>query len=110
MFRVKKTIEVAASHKLYFKSAGVWEPLHGHNWKITVYCESEELDEDGFVVDFCKIEEFLKEKLDHRDLNEALDFNPTTELLAKWICENIDHCYRVDVVECSGNEASYEIR
>jgi len=109
MYRVKKTMEVSASHKLYFKSSDCWEPLHGHNWKITVYCQSEELNEDGFVVDFLEIESRIAEALDHKDLGEVLDCNPSTENLARWICERVDKCYRVDVVECSGNEASYEL-
>lgn len=100
-------MEVAASHSLYFKSSGTWEPLHGHNWTITVYCESEELDEDGMVVDFLEIERRIHDFLDHQDLNALLPFNPTTENLARWVCDHTDKCYRVDVVECKGNEASY---
>lgn len=107
MFRIKKTITVAASHQLYFKSADIWEPHHGHNWTITIYCQSETLTEDGFVVDFCEIEKMIKDKLDHSDLNSVFDFNPTTELIAKWICDNTPNCYQVDVIECEGNEASY---
>lgn len=106
MYRVKKSIEFAASHQIRFASGAI-EPLHGHNWTATIYCESEELDPDGFVVDFCAIEKFILDNLDHRDLNEVLSFNPTTENLARWICEHIPHCCRVDLVECKGSEASY---
>lgn len=109
MFRVKKTMEVSASHKLHFSASDSWEPLHGHNWKITIYCQSEELDEDGFVVNFLDIEAAIHDVLDHTDLGDVLDCNPSTENLARWICEHVDKCYRVDVVECSGNEASYEV-
>lgn len=107
MYRVKKSLEISASHSLYFKSCDCWEPMHGHNWKISVYCQSEELDEDGFVVDFVAIEKFIHKALDHQHLNDVMDCNPSTENLARWICERVDKCYRVDVVECSGNEASY---
>ncbi|MCI8998821.1 MAG: hypothetical protein HFJ95_07500 [Muribaculaceae bacterium] len=39
--------------------------------------------------------------------NELLPFNPTAENIARWICEQIPHCYRVDVQESEGNTASY---
>lgn len=107
MFQVKKTLEFAASHSLSFSSTAQTEPLHGHNWRATIYCQSEELDADGFVVDFCEIERLIMSKLDHQRLNDVLDFNPSTEAVARWICEQIPSCYRVDLVECEGNEASY---
>ena len=30
------------------------------------------------------------------------------ENIARWICDNVEHCYRVDVQESEGNTASYE--
>ena len=90
-------MEISAAHSLSFKAAGVDEPVHGHN-----------CDEDGLVVDFMAIEKFLLDSLDHRNLNEVLPCNPSTENLARWICEHVDKCYRVDVEEYSGAEASYE--
>ena len=103
MYRVKKTMEISAAHSLSFKTAGVSEAMHGHNWN-----RSEKLDEDGLVVDFMAIESFLLDSLDHRNLNEVLPCNPSTENLARWICEHVDKCYRVDVEEYPGAEASYE--
>ena len=108
MFKVKKTLEVAASHHICFAGGTQTEPVHGHNWRITVYCAAEELDADGMVVDFCEIERRICGTLDHADLNEVLPFNPTTENLARWVCEQIPQCYKVEVEECPGNEASYE--
>ena len=108
MYRVKKTMEIPASHSLYLSKPGIWEPMHGHNWIVTVYCRSEELDEDGMVVDFLEIEELIHKNLDHTNLNEILTENPSAENLAKWICDRVQKCYRVDVRECEGNEAVYE--
>ncbi len=109
MYKVKKTMEISASHSLHFSKAGVDEPMHGHNWTVTVWCRSEELDEDGLVVDFLDIERRIHDYLDHGNLNELLPFNPSTENLARWICEQVPKCWRVDVRECEGNEASYEL-
>ena len=108
MYKVKKTMWVSASHHIRFAGGMKMEPDHGHNWKITVYCAAQELDEDGMVVDFVDIERRICGALDHRDLNEVLPCNPTTENLARWICDQIPGCYKVEVEESPGNEASYE--
>ena len=101
-------MEVSASHSLSLSYESKCTNLHGHNWVITVYCKSEKLNADGMVCDFTHIKELLKEKLDHRNLNEVLPFNPTAENIARWICEQIDNCYRVEVQESVGNTAAYE--
>jgi len=108
MYRIKKTMTVAASHHISFAGGTQVEPDHGHNWKITVYCAAESLDADGMLVDFTEIQRRIHDYLDHGDLNALLPFNPTTENLARWVCEQVPHCYRVDVEESPGDEVSYE--
>ncbi|HJD52427.1 MAG TPA: 6-carboxytetrahydropterin synthase [Candidatus Avibacteroides avistercoris] len=108
MYTVIKRIEVSASHRLHLSYQSKCENLHGHNWVITVYCRARELNEDGMVVDFTKIKTMVKDRLDHRDLNEVLPFNPTAENIARWVCDNVDCCYKVEVRESEGNVAVYE--
>lgn len=109
MYFVKKRLEISASHKLNLAYPSKCENLHGHNWIITIYCKSEKLNPNGMVVDFTHIKQQVQDKLDHKNLNEELDFNPTAENMAKWICEEIPYCYKVDVQESEGNIASYEL-
>jgi len=82
--------------------------LHGHNWIITVYCRSEVLNEDGMVVDFTHIKEMVMGRLDHQNLNEVVSLNPTAENIARWVCEQIPTCFKVEVRESEGNTVIYE--
>lgn len=109
MYYVKKRIEISASHRLELSYDSKCTCLHGHNWIITVYCRSRELNADGMVVDFTSIKSEITSRLDHRCLNDVLPFNPTAENIARWVCDTIPCCYKVDVQESEGNVATYEI-
>ena len=109
VFRVKKTMEIAACHHLNLSYESKCAGLHGHNWKIAVYCAAKELNKDGMVADFALIKRAIHGKLDHGNLNELLPFNPTAENIAKWIVDTIPQCYRADVQESENNVATYEI-
>lgn len=109
MYSVKKRMEISASHCLDLSYESKCKNIHGHNWIVTVYCRSEKLNQNGMVVDFTHIKEWIHGALDHQNLNEVLGFNPTAENIAKWICDNIEHCYKVAVQESEGNEVTYEI-
>lgn len=108
MYTVIKRMEISAAHRLSLSYASKCSELHGHNWIITVYCRSKELNEDGMVTDFSHIKQTVQGALDHRNLNDVLPFNPTAENLACWICEQIPHCYKVEVQESQGNTVIYE--
>ncbi len=109
MFYISKTLEISAAHCVRTADGRFSEPLHGHNWKVTVYCRSKELNEDGMVVDFRIIKDKVKNALDHRNLNEVLPFNPTTENIARWIAGQVPCCYKVRVEETSSNVAVYSL-
>lgn len=108
MYTVIKRMEVSASHSLSLSYRSKCENLHGHNWIITVYCRSKELNPDGMVVDFSHIKEVVMEQLDHKNLNDVLSCNPTAENIARWVCDQIPHCYKVEVQESAGNTVVYE--
>ena len=108
MYYIQKTLDVSASHHLTLTYESKCTRVHGHNWKITVFCKARELDENGMVADFAHIKELIQDKLDHRELNEVLSFNPTAENSARWIVDLIPTCYKASVQETEGNIAIYE--
>ncbi len=108
MYTVIKRMEISAAHSLSLSYPSKCENLHGHNWIVTVHCRSKELNADGMVIDFSHIKRIVKDQLDHRNLNEVLPFNPTAENIARWVCDQLPCCYKVEVQESEGNTAIYE--
>lgn len=108
MYYVKKTIEVSMAHRLTLSYESKCCSLHGHNMLVTVYCRARELNKDGMVVDFSEVARVVKGLLDHKCANDVVSFNPTAENLARFVCEHITNCYRVDIQESQNNVASYE--
>ncbi|MBQ7257779.1 MAG: 6-carboxytetrahydropterin synthase [Abditibacteriota bacterium] len=103
MYYLEKELEISASHKLQLDYESKCSELHGHNWKIVVYCKSEKLDRNGVVIDFTTIKQIVNE-LDHANLNDILEYNPTAENIARWLVERIPYCYKVSVQETEGNK------
>lgn len=70
--------------------------LHGHNWKVEVFFESD-FTLDGMCVDFKEIKNRLKDVLkefNHTNLNEHREFKslpPTCENIALYIFENMNN-------------------
>jgi hypothetical protein len=108
MYYVSKRMEISSSHRLHLSYESKCEELHGHNWIVIVHCKSKELNADGMVTDFTKIKKAISDRLDHKNLNSVLDFNPTAENIAKWVCDNVQNCYKVEIWESENNKAVYE--
>lgn len=84
--------------------------FHGHNYRVSFFCEAEELDDVGRVIDFSVIKallcEWLEKEWDHRFLMwcedpywvvvadefpgggfKSVPFNPTAENMGKHLLE-----------------------
>lgn len=107
MYYISKRIEIAFAHQLRLDYASKCQRLHGHNGIVTVYCCAEKLNDNGMVADFTSVKKLVGERLDHQNLNDLFDFNPTAENLARWICEQVPNCYKVTFQESEGNTACY---
>lgn len=90
MFELKIITQFAAAHRLReFK--GKCEQLHGHNWKVEVFIQADQLDAAGLVRDFGEIKALTHEVLnglDHQYLNELSPFqeeNPSSEHIARYL-------------------------
>jgi 6-pyruvoyltetrahydropterin/6-carboxytetrahydropterin synthase len=83
----------SAAHAILIR--GEREPLHGHDWRVTVTIEGERLDEDGLLCDFHHVERALQEitaQFHNRSLNQTPPFdeiNPTAELVARHIGDRL---------------------
>lgn len=80
----------SAHHLLNYD--GACANVHGHTYHLHIMLLGKV--KDGFVIDFKLLKEIVKEyiinKLDHKDLNKVLDFNPTAENIAVKIWEMLD--------------------
>ncbi len=94
MYKLSVTDSFSAAHRLCGYE-GACSNLHGHNWSVRVSLEAEELDQIGMARDFGRIKALLRgitADLDHAYLNDLEAFteqNPTSENLAKYICERM---------------------
>lgn len=88
MYTLKLEHQFSAAHQLthaYSKECNDF--LHGHNWKVQVNIQVEELVNE-MVIDFKKLKEIINQ-LDHKNLNNILDFEPTAENIVKFLQQKI---------------------
>jgi 6-pyruvoyltetrahydropterin/6-carboxytetrahydropterin synthase len=116
-FEITSTREFAAAHQLRLYD-GSLEPLHGHNWRVTVSVGADKLDSIGVVMDFHELDRNLEEIIRHwhnRHLNEVEPFtrlNPSTENVALHVGQSLRlpsgvRLLSVRVWETTSNSATY---
>jgi 6-pyruvoyltetrahydropterin/6-carboxytetrahydropterin synthase len=118
MYELEIQTVFSAAHSLEMN--GAREPIHGHDWRVTVSIEGDTLNDDGLLCDFHPVKgcvESAVERFDTRNLNETPPFdelNPTAELVAKHIHDEVKRSLpeslritRVRVTESPGCAAVY---
>ena len=94
MFEVSVEQVFAAGHALR-NYKGKCENIHGHNWRVQVVIEGEQLDGTGLLVDFIDVKDLMRSviaRLDHQFLNEVAPFdvkNPSAENIAEYFYEQM---------------------
>ncbi len=82
--------EFSAAHRMR-GHPGACARLHGHNYRVLLTVEGEQLGDTGILVDFAELRRIcdtILGELDHRDLNEIPPFdtiNPSSENLARYL-------------------------
>ena len=119
MYRVIVHTHFSSAHCLR-EYDGPCEALHGHNWKVAVWVESQELDRLGMVIDFKVLKDEVNQliqRLDHTYLNDIAPFdtvNPSSENIACYLFQELkvkinDERKRVSEVRVWESEGSLAI-
>lgn len=101
-YRISKQFKFEAAHRLdNLPSNHKCSRDHGHSYRVEIIAESEKLDKRGFILDYAEfdfLKMYINDFLDHRDLNEIVDFQTSAENLARFI---FDRCkFRLPQVCC----------
>jgi 6-pyruvoyltetrahydropterin/6-carboxytetrahydropterin synthase len=102
MFEVTVQQTFAAGHALR-NYHGKCENVHGHNYRVEVKVQGEQLDAAGLLVDFVELKRVMKgviDYLDHRFINDLAPFdkvNPSAENIAKFFHERISEGLKTDI-------------
>jgi len=101
MFEVTVQQTFAAGHALR-NYRGKCENVHGHNYRIEVKVQGEQLDSIGLLVDFVELKRVMKgviDYLDHQFINDLHPFdkvNPSAENIAKFFHDRISEGLETD--------------
>ncbi len=94
MFEVSVEETFAAGHSLR-NYKGKCENVHGHNYRVQVTVEGEELNSIGLLVDFGDVKRAIRAivaRLDHQFMNDIPPFdtvNPSAENVARYFYDEM---------------------
>jgi len=114
MWTVSKEFHFDAAHSLpHLPPEHKCHHLHGHTYKVVVYCSGDLQPDKSWVIDYADIKSAVQpliDRLDHKNLNEVLNPHTTAENIAFWfwwnLREKIPVC-RVDIRETEGTNCSF---
>ena len=94
MFEVSVEQTFAAGHALR-NYKGRCENVHGHNYRVRITVQGDQLDSTGLLVDFLDVKHLIGgvvDYLDHQFINDLPPFdqlNPSAENIAKFFHDRI---------------------
>ena len=92
MFSVTVRDHMLIAHSLRGEVFGPAQRLHGATYVVDATFRRADLDADGIVIDIGLASAALREvlaELSYRNLDDELDFNTTTEALAKLVADRL---------------------
>jgi 6-pyruvoyltetrahydropterin/6-carboxytetrahydropterin synthase len=92
MYKIAKLFPFEAAHSLIdLPAEHKCSRPHGHSYTVMLELEARDLDAHGFVVDYGEgldaFAKWVRDTLDHRDLNEVVNKATTVENISRWIYE-----------------------
>jgi 6-pyruvoyltetrahydropterin/6-carboxytetrahydropterin synthase len=93
-FQITTIREFSAAHAIRLYD-GSLEPLHGHNWRVSVTVSADKLDSIGVVMDFhelSRLVDVVVGPMHNRSLNDLPAFaavNPTAENVAVHVASGV---------------------
>ena len=94
MFEVSVEQTFAAGHALR-NYKGKCENVHGHNYRVRITVQGDQLDPTGLLVDFLDVKSLIGgvvDYLDHQFINDLPPFdelNPSAETIAKYFYDRV---------------------
>lgn len=94
MFEVTVEHTFAAGHSLR-DYKGKCENVHGHNYRVQVTVQGQQLNRIGLLVDFVDLKRAVRqvcERLDHQFINDLEPFttvNPSAENIARYLYDEV---------------------
>lgn len=93
-YELNKDFHFAAAHYVPHEEAGKCRFTHGHTYFVNLTIAGDELNGQGFLVNFKTIKDLIHKRFDHAVLNEDAMFSdedpehfPTSEAVARKIYE-----------------------
>ncbi|HTA67615.1 MAG TPA: 6-carboxytetrahydropterin synthase QueD [Bryobacteraceae bacterium] len=102
MFEVSVEQTFAAGHALR-NYKGKCENVHGHNYRVRITVQGDQLDSTGLLVDFLDVKSLIGgvvDYLDHQFINDLPPFdelNPSAENIAKYFYDRVSGGLRNEV-------------
>ena len=91
-FELNKDFNFSAAHYIPSEDAGKCMRTHGHTYFVNITIAGDELDHNGFLVNFSDLKKLIHDQFDHYLLNDLVKCkgkSPSTEIVAQTIYQMV---------------------